>query len=183
LTTELLSKLILSPGFGPTWTLRLVFMANVMRRMTDTVDNGLLADARDSIENREDRRLLNYILGLGTPPNVMEDQGVLGLETEGITKERIIALLRPDPRMLIEVQRVDAPTDPPCEVYQVVVEDGRGGSWNEAFASEPELQAFLRGIRCTFAMSDLNRMLPDLTGLDAGAPLRFTEQSTVQHLA
>ncbi len=182
MTTERLCKLILSSGYGPTWTLRLVFLANLLRRMAPSVDDGLIADARDAVENIIDRRLISFLLSLGTPPNIMEDQGQLGFEPEDLTKERVIALLRPDPLMLIEVQKVEAPTEPPCEVYQVVIEDGRGGSWNEAFGSEPELRAFLRGIRCTFAMSKLNRLLPDFTTARENPPLKFTEQSTIQHL-
>jgi hypothetical protein len=55
---------------------------------------------------------------------------------------------------------------------------GRGGSWCESFATEAELRAFLRGIRVTYAMSDLQRLLPDF----GDKPFAFTEQSAVQYL-
>ncbi len=92
---------------------------------------------------------------------------------------RLVAFLRPDPLMMIEVEKKHVDTEPSLDVYQVNIEDGRGGSWCEAFPSEQMLRAFLRGIRVTFAMSDLQKLLPDF-GDDA--PLQFTEQSAVQHL-
>lgn len=96
---------------------------------------------------------------------------------ENIPVHRLVCFLRPDPKMVVEIEKREIDTEPRVHVYQVVVEDGRGGGWNEVFTSEETLKAFLRGIRVTFAMSDLQRLLPEF-GDDA--PLEFKGYSSYE---
>ena len=105
-------------------------------------------------------------------------------QDEEALKRRLIHYLEPEPGMRVLVKEMCVSTEPNLRVFQVEVEDGRGGCWHEAFNSEAELRAFFRGIRITFAMSSLQRLLPDFLpsqGRDR-AGLVFAPESLVQSL-
>lgn len=170
--------------------IKLTFLLNVIRLMTDEVEGRCLTDARDALAEIGQRKFINSLLGI--PQDVAERyyqqaeherdtcETALPLEErDEMTKERLICLLRPDPKMLIEVEKIEVDTEPSCTVYQMVIEDGCGGSWSETFTTEDQLRSFLRGVRVTFAMSPLRKLLPDFGD---GAPLKFTEQSCIEHL-
>lgn len=164
--------------------LKIAFLLNLI---TDRVfSDEQIADARDALVNAGDRRLINRFLGI-TELKVQfnslaeaDEPSVLPLTyTDGKLKERLVSFLRPDPQMLIEVEKKETDTDPPIPVYQVNIEDGRGGCWCETFGTEDLLRAFLRGIRVTFAMSALHKLLP---GFGEDESLKFTAQSYVNNL-
>ena len=166
--------------------IKLLFLFNLLAGQTFTDEQ--LQNARDALVFPYSRSLINVILGLkdkqdtkpvagpndptAMPLALMED------DNKNIQR-RLLAFLRPDPKMLIEVEKKEAGTEQRLYVYEIRVEDGRGGLWTEAWATEELLRAFLRGIRVAYAMSDLQRLLPDF-GDDA--PLNFTEQSCVNSL-
>jgi len=113
---------------------------------------------------------------------------LLAEETDEDTlKRRLIHYLRPEPGMVVMVKELSVGTEPPLRVFQVEIEDGRGGLWCESFASEPELRAFFRGIRITFAMSSLQKLLPDFLPVPnvykpTSEGLKFAPESVVQCL-
>lgn len=165
--------------------IKLAFLLNLIgeREFTEVE----LRHARDSMVFAGSRALINDLLGLREVEHAADlaDQHApttmplaLMVDDKKLAK-RIVMYLRPDPKMTVEVEKKETDTEPRLEVFQVCIEDGRGGSWMEAFENEDVLRAFLRGIRVTYAMSDLNRLLPDFGD---NAPFSFTEQSVVQHL-
>ncbi len=167
--------------------IKFAFMLNLLGERNFTERE--LMDARDAMIHDCNRALINDVLGF--PNNVEHEVDVAGPHDPTVTgdphtngadkdiKRRLVAFLRPDPMMLIEVEKKEVNTEPHLDVYQVTIEDGRGGSWCEAFPNEDTLRAFLRGIRVTYAMSDLQKLLPSFGDK---ASLQFTEQSIVQHL-
>jgi hypothetical protein len=170
---------------------KLTFLLNLMGLVGDDmrIEEAQLLNARDALESIWARKMISEVLNLSFQedefpdlkgPNVstVMPLQLLADDTNGIT-QRLVAFLRPDPKMLIKVEKRRTDTEPSVNIYQVVIEDGRGGGWNETFVTEDLLRAFLRGIRVTYAMSDLQMLLPDFG--DNG-PLKFSEQSAVQHL-
>jgi hypothetical protein len=172
---------------------KLVFLLNLIAGQEFTDEQ--LMNARDALVDKWSRRLISHILDLpldgadaygrklmvslaGPDQPTAMPMVLMADESSDITT-RLVAFLRPDPKMTIEVEKKATETDPPIFVYQVVVEDGRGGGWSETFATEELLMAFLRGIRVTYAMSDLQRLLPHF-GDDA--KLEFTAQSAIKNL-
>lgn len=195
--TGKLYKIPITCDQGKARQVKLAFLLNLMALTCagmEATDEQIL-DARDALESSWARKMISEILGLPwreeggryarkqpklADPHqrtVMPIQ-MLAESREDITK-RIVSFLRPDPRMLVEVQKMRVDSDPGIDIYHVVIEDGRGGSWNETFATEDLLMAFLKGIKVTYAMSDLQKLLPSF-GNDA--PVKFTEQSAVQHI-
>lgn len=173
--------------------IKLGFLLNLIAGLEFTDEQ--LLNARDALVDDWSRRLISHILNLPVDGNdsagrrlMVELAGpdkptampmvLMADESEDITR-RLVAFLRPDPKMTIEVEKKLTDTDPAITIFQTVIEDGRGGGWSEAFATEELLRAFLRGIRVTYAMSDLQRMLPNF-GDDA--KLEFTEQSAIKNL-
>jgi len=186
---ELAQRMSRSPVYAEPFDacrIKMAFLLNLLQRCRVDFTEQEIANARDAMLFPGSRALVNDLLGL---PNEVEhavdlagphDKTVMPLmENDPKLARRIVMFLRPDPKMMVEVEKKDVNTEPHLEVFQVAIEDGRGGSWMEAFASEDTLRAFLRGIRATYAMSDLQRLLPDF-GDDA--PFEFTEQSAVKHL-
>lgn len=168
--------------------IKVAFLLNLIGgHAFNTFTDEELRNARDALMFMGHRAVVDALLDLRPQegeeragphaPTVMP-LALMADENKDITR-RVVAFLRPDPKMLIEVEKKEIPTDPHIDVFQVTIEDGRGGSWCEAYGTEDQLRAFLRGIRVTYAMSDLQRLLPDF-GDDA--PLAFAEQSAVQHL-
>lgn len=166
---------------------KLAFLLNLLANQTFTERQ--LLDARDALYDLQSRALINHVLGIPRQVEHAVDLAEEGAPTviplalmaedrRDITR-RLVLFLRPDPKMTIEVEKKVIETEPQLAVFQMAIEDGRGGSWLESFASEDTLRAFLRGVRVTYAMSDLQQLLPDFG--DA-APLQFTEQSAVQSL-
>lgn len=168
--------------------IKLAFLLNLIGgHAFNTFTNEELRNARDAMIFVGHRAVVDALLDLppeeGERPAGPHEPTVVPLalmadENKDITR-RLVAFLRPDPKMMIEIEKKRIDTEPSMEVFQVTIEDGRGGSWCEAYGTEDLLRAFLRGIRATYAMSDLQRLLPDF-GDDA--PLAFAEQSAVQHL-
>lgn len=168
--------------------IKLTFLLNLIAGRTFAdVD---LINARDALVFDETRAIINRLLGLPYVPDPFSTGSLVGpnaktvvplqtMEDDPNIERRVIAFLRPDAKMMVEVEKQIVNTEPSVTVFQVTIEDGRGGSWREAFGSEDMLYAFLRGIRATYAMSDLQKMLPDLGD---HAPLVFTEQSAVRRL-
>ncbi len=172
---------------------KLGFLLNLIAGLEFTDEQ--LLNARDALVDDWSRRLISHILNLPVDgadsagrrlgvelaapdkPTVMP-MVLMADESEDITR-RLVAFLRPDPKMTIEVEKKLTDTDPVIPVFQVVIEDGRGGGWSETFATEELLRAFLRGIRVTYAMSDLQRML---TSFGDDAKLEFTAQSAIKNL-
>ncbi len=171
---------------------KLTFLLNLLALIGQDVriEEAQLLNARDALESLWARKMISEVLNLRFqeyeyPDLKKENQStvmplqLLADDKKGIT-QMLVAFLRPEPKMLIEVEKRRTDTDPSVDIYQVVIEDGRGGGWNETFVTEDQLRVFLRGIRVTYAMSDLQMLLPDFGD---NAPLKFTEQSSVQHLA
>lgn len=187
--TELAKKMRQNPIHAePLVVLRtkLNFLLNLTANQVFT--DRQFVDARDALIFPSHRRIISEVLGMGTVEHQINLAGpnastvmplsLLADESGDIT-DRLVAYLRPDPKMVIEVEKKAVGTEPTIYVYQVNIEDGRGGSWCEAFGSEEALCAFLRGIRVTYAMSDLQQLLPEFGDRP---PLAFTEQSAVQTL-
>lgn len=171
---------------------KLTFLLNLLALIGQDVriEEAQLLNARDALESIWARKMISEVLNLRFqedeyPDLKKENQStvmplqLLADDSKGIT-QKLVAFLRPEPKMLIEVEKRRTDTDPSVDIYQVVIEDGRGGGWNETFVTEDQLRAFLRGIRVTYAMSDLQMLLPDFGD---NSPIKFTEQSAVQHLA
>lgn len=165
--------------------IRVAFLLNLLGRCRADFTEAEILDARDALLMAESKFVVNELLGL---PKAVEhavdlagphDKTAMPMMENDPTLRRLVMFLRPDPKMVVEVEKKEVNTEPRLEVFQVCIEDGRGGSWMESFASEDTLRAFLRGIRVTYAMSDLLRLLPDFGD---EAPFEFTEQSAVQQL-
>jgi len=169
---------------------KVTFLLNLIAGQNFT-ENQVL-NARDALMSMMQRKMISDLLLLASPrsgrydavdpPLAGHNETTLPLMESGDDERllrRLVAFLRPDPKMTVEVERKEIDTEPRLVVFQVNIEDGRGGSWCESFATEDALRAFLRGIRVTYAMSDLQRMLPDF-GDDK--PFAFVEQSVVQTL-
>lgn len=172
---------------------KLGFLLNLIAGQEFTDEQ--LLNARDALVDPWSRRLISHVLSLpvdgcdasgrslkGTladPDKPTAMPMVLMADESGDITTRLVAFLRPDPMMTIEVEKKATDTDPPIFVYQVYVQDGRGGGWSETFGTEELLTAFLRGIRVTYAMSDLQKLLPHF-GNDN--KLEFTAQSAIKNL-
>lgn len=163
--------------------IKLLFLTNLIAGLEFSDEQ--VSNARDALEQLPSRALINYLLHLpeserqglaGEFDKTVMPLALLADDRRDITR-RVVAFLRPDPKMVVEIEKKIVNTEPPVHVYQVVIEDGRGGSWCEAFTTELELNAFLKGIKVTFAMSDLQRLLPEF---GAEAPLVFVEQSSTR---
>lgn len=184
---ELLQRLMSETFIFPTRQtdqVKIAFLLNLLRDREFSDEQ--LYDARDALVNTSDRILISRLLGMPlhesppVPKATADDTTVLPLTyTDGNLKERLVSFLRPDPQMLIEVEKSEIDVDPPITVYQVSIEDGRGGCWRETFATEDLLRVFLRGIRVTFAMSALHKLLP---GFGEDESLKFAPKSYVDHL-
>lgn len=187
---ELTARMIKTPiRFDPGVVVnaKLYFLLNLLTGQEFTDEQ--LRNACDALTFDKPRAIIRELVGLKEPDlsrpvlagpdrstimpiSLMADQ-------RGDIKRRILAFLRPDPKMMIEVEKIEVDTEPNVTVFQVTIEDGRGGSWCETFTTEDRLKAFLRGVRVTFAMSDLQLLLPDFGD---NRPLAFTEMSAVQNL-
>lgn len=187
--TELADKMSKRPLFivlKQADRIKVSYLLNLLGYAAIDFTDEQLVNARDALVYPESRAFINDLLGISnrveyrtdlapkTEPTVMPMW--LQEDESAYTQRRLVAFLRPDPKMTIEVEKKIVDTEPQLVVYQVTIEDGRGGLWREAFGSEVELQSFLRGIRATYAMSDLQKLLPDLGD---NAPVVFTEQSAV----